>query len=44
VYYASLILFAGAEVTQAVAKRLGHRIEPESQAVRTDQAGHPVHA
>jgi membrane protein len=34
VYYASLILFAGAELTQVVARRLGRQIEPDAHAIR----------
>lgn len=34
VYYASLILFAGAELTQVMAHRLGRQIEPDEHAIR----------
>ena len=36
VYYASLILFLGAELTQVVARAAGRRIEPEAHAVRIE--------
>jgi membrane protein len=36
VYYASLILFLGAELTQVVARRLDHRVAPEGHAVRIE--------
>jgi membrane protein len=34
VYYASLILFVGAELTQVLARRSGRRIEPDVHAIR----------
>jgi membrane protein len=32
VYYSSLILFVGAELTQAFANEMGHRVEPDAHA------------
>jgi membrane protein len=36
VYYSALIVFLGAELTQAIARRSGRRIEPEAHAVLAD--------
>jgi membrane protein len=41
VYYASLILFAGAEVTQVLARRRGG-LEPEEHAVEVEERTVPV--
>jgi len=38
VYYASVIMFLGAEFTQAYAKETGAAIQPNEYAVRTDEA------
>jgi membrane protein len=42
VYYAALILFAGAELTQVLARRFGHRIVPDEHAVKIQERREPV--
>lgn len=37
VYYSSIIVLAGAEVTEVTARRLGHAVEPDEHAVLTKQ-------
>jgi len=39
IYYSALIVFFGAEVTQAIARRRGRPIRPAEYAVRTDSTG-----
>lgn len=39
VYYSSLILFVGAELTQALAQELGHPVEPDPNARFTPRPG-----
>jgi membrane protein len=36
VYYASLVVFFGAEITQVIAKRRKGRIEPEAHAIKVE--------
>jgi membrane protein len=37
VYYASLVVFLGAELTQVLARRFGKRVEPEAHAVGVER-------
>lgn len=42
VYYSSVILFFGAELTQVYARQFGHRIQPSAHAYRTSKLRIPV--
>jgi membrane protein len=44
VYFSSIIVFLGAEITQVYAKRIGARIEPDKHAVRERETGEPAPA
>lgn len=39
IYYSSIILFVGAEVTEVVARRFGRGVKPKSNAILTREAG-----
>jgi membrane protein len=42
VYYTSLIVFFGAEVTQVHARRMGHPIQPDGHAIRVERRIEPA--